>query len=122
MLQSALSPLSFETVDAFERLQSTPGELSPRFHLARRYEIVSRSKLDSLFAVCPGGWDRFAEAYPEAQGYITLSQVALDPSQGEALVYTEDHCGNFCGEGTYVYLKRVGSSWKVIRELAVWIS
>ena len=121
-LQDALHPVSIETLTAFEKLPATPALIQPRLSTRRTCRLVSRAVLDSLFSVCPGGWDRFATMFPRVRGYVTLSRVACDPSFSEALVYTEDHCGMFCGEGTFVFLQRENGAWKVERKLTCWVS
>jgi hypothetical protein len=121
MLQSALSPLSAETVAALEGTQATPRPISAEMSLRRPYLIMSRAVRDSLFVVCPGGWPRFAGKYPDARGYITLSRVAFDPERSQALVYSEDRCGMGCGEGTFLFLRRIAGGWKVTKKLTVWV-
>jgi hypothetical protein len=121
-LQSALSPLSPETLAAMERFAPDPSILEPRLNTHRPCRIVSKTVLDSLFAFCPGGWDRFAEKFPGARGYVTLSRIAFDPDFTQALVYTEDHCGMWCAEGTYVLLQKEESSWKVACKLTLWVA
>jgi hypothetical protein len=121
-LQAALDPLSAETVAAFEQLQEVTAATPPAVPSHRPVEILVRTVRDSLFSVCPGGWPRFANKYPSARGYVTLSPVAFDPDRSEALVYTEEYCGFGCSQGTYAYLKRIGGRWKVMKKLTAWVS
>jgi hypothetical protein len=121
-LQAALDPLSAETVAAFEQLQEVRAAVPSEVPSHRAVQILARTVRDSLFSVCPGGWPRFANKYPGARGYVTLSPVAFDPDKSEALVYTEEYCGFGCSQGTYAYLKRIGSRWKVMKKLTAWVS
>jgi len=122
LLQSALDPLSAETVAAIDAFADAPEDLSFVPAARRPCRIVRQALLDSLFAFCPGGWERFAEAFPGARGYVTLSRIAFDPELTQALVYTEDHCGMWCGEGTYVLLLLGPEGWRVVRKLTLWVS
>lgn len=122
LLQSALDPLSAETVAAIDAFADAPEDLSFVPAARRPCRIVRQTLLDSLFAFCPGGWDRFAEAFPGTRGYVTLSRIAFDPELTQALVYTEDHCGMWCGEGTYVLLLLGPEGWRVARKLTLWVS
>lgn len=126
MLESALEPGSPEVIEKYQGLGSEvaaePPVFRPVFELPRPYAIVSQASRDSLFSICPGGWDRFAERYPTSRGYITLSTVIFDSRGVEALVYTEDHCGMWCAEGTFVLLRKEVGEWKVARKLTLWVS
>jgi hypothetical protein len=128
MLRMALSPISIETITAWEKLapdSTTLEAFTPRrigSSDRRPIELMSRTVRDSIFAFCPGGWDRFYVKYPQTRGYVTLSKVALDPAGMQALVYTEEYCGMWCAEGTFVFLEKEEADWKVRRKLTYWVS
>ena len=121
-LQAALSPLSAEAMAAWNRLPAAPSVLARELSVRRPFQIMTRTVKDSLFSVCQGGWDRFASMYPKSRGYVTFSPVAVDPSMNEALVYTEEYCGMWCAEGTFVFLQKEEGAWKVHRKLTLWVS
>jgi hypothetical protein len=73
----------------------------------------------------------FHERYPNASGYIWVSRIGFNSSFTQALViksgaYTfTSNSGLFyhwSGGGSYILLKKAGSRWRVIGELAAWVS
>jgi len=122
VLQTALGPLSPEILDSWAQLPSEPAVLGREFSTRRSVEIMTRAQRDSIFSFCPGGWDVFAGIYPRTRGYVTLSRAVSDPSKTQALVYTEEYCGMWCAEGTFVYLEKEDDVWKIRRKLTLWVS
>ena len=105
-----------------QALPAAPAPLPTTFASHWPVTVVSREARDEIFSICPGGWDRFSESYPGTRGYLTLSRNAFAPEGHEALVYTEEHCGRWCAEGSFVLLRRVAGEWRVQRKLALWVT
>jgi hypothetical protein len=70
-----------------------------------------------------GYWDnpllvqRFARSY----SYLTFSRIGFNRQLTEAVFYTEHACG-LCGEGKYVYMRKLNGKWFVQSESGTWIS
>ena len=121
MLARALSPLPAEAIFSYKDSSARPGLLAPRFATEVPWRIVTQAALDTIFSQCPRGWDLLSERFPGCRGYVTLSNIGWSPTADEALVYTEDHCGLLCGEGTFVYLKNEEGTWRVVKKLTLWV-
>lgn len=121
MLAVSLSPLSSESISSYTALAARDAILVPAFRTTAAVRLVSQAALDTIFSQCPRGWELLSERFPGCRGYVTLSNVGRNASDDEALVYTEDHCGVLCGEGTFVYLRRGEEGWRVEKKLTVWV-
>lgn len=57
-----------------------------------------------------------------AKAIFALSKVAFDEKKNLALVYLVVDCGNRCGHGNFMLLRRQGQRWEVADEYQLWIS
>jgi hypothetical protein len=121
MLAVSLSPLSPESISSYESTMARSALLEGAFGTTVPCRVVSQAALDTIFSQCPRGWEILSARFPGCGGYVTLSNVGRDSAGSEALVYTEDHCGVLCGEGTFVYLRRGDEGWRVEKKLTVWV-
>lgn len=120
-LTRALDPLPAEAVLSYKDASGRPGLLAPRFATETPWRVVTQAALDTIFSQCPRGWDLLNQRFPGCRGYVTLSNIGWNASADEALVYTEDHCGVLCGEGTFIYLKKEEGTWRVMKKLTLWV-
>jgi hypothetical protein len=120
-LAAALAPLSEETLASYASDARRERVIESRFSGGVPCRIISQAALDTIFSQCPRGWDLLSERYPGCHGYVTFSNVGFGPGGDEAIVYTEDHCGVVCGEGTFVYLRKIDDVWRVEKKLTLWI-
>lgn len=67
-------------------------------------------------------WKKLYESFPGATGWMSVSLPGYAPSRDIAVVYVAHHCGSLCGEGSYVYLRRTDSRWRVIVRFPIWVS
>jgi hypothetical protein len=67
--------------------------------------------------------ERYAQVTPRCRvsEEVARHEASMKTLGDEALVYTEDHCGVLCGEGTFVHLKRGDDGWRVEKKLTVWV-
>ena len=93
-------------------------DLQRRFAFSARYELVSESETASYWK---GGAGSFQERFPRSYGYLTFSRIGFNRDLTEALFYTEHVCG-LCGEGKYVYMRKLNGKWIVRGESSTWIS
>lgn len=121
MLAASLSPLSSESISSYGALAARGATLVPAFRTTAAVRLVSQAALDTIFSQCPRGWEILDERFPGCRGYVTLSNIGRNAPGDEALVYTEDHCGVLCGEGTFVYLRRGEEGWRVEKKLTAWV-
>jgi hypothetical protein len=93
--------------------------------LSHPYVLVSRAELrrldDPRFLQSPEG-ERMKRLLFEGWGVVTVSRVGFDLFHRHAVVYIQlTYCG-LCGEGLYVYLRKVNGDWNVDSAALTWIS
>ena len=54
--------------------------------------------------------------------YYKVSGVQVDPVTKDALVGISNNCGPLCGFGAIVHLRKVGTSWRIVKQAPLWIS
>jgi hypothetical protein len=68
-------------------------------------------------------WRAFKSQY-KSDGWVSFSDVLMTADGLDALVYTEAHCGDLCGQGSYIWLHRRGPAepWSIMKTIVSWIS
>jgi hypothetical protein len=68
--------------------------------------------------------EQLAESVKNAfgTGVFTLSEIAFDKQHTRAVVAYSFVCGELCGHGNILLLKRVGQKWKVSKKCGGWVS
>jgi hypothetical protein len=89
--------------------------LERRFQLSAKYELATEREMN-LYPL-----EQFIRRFPHSYGYLTFSRVAFNRDLTEAFFYTEHVCG-LCGEGKYVFMRKVNGNWVVERTASTWIS
>jgi hypothetical protein len=89
--------------------------LERRFHLSAKYELGTQQEIN-LYP-----FEQFTRRFPDSYGYLTFSRVAFNRDLTKAFFYTEHICG-LCGEGKYVFMRKVNGNWVVERTASTWIS
>jgi hypothetical protein len=51
-----------------------------------------------------------------------LSKIGFSADGSQALFYATNSCGGKCGTGTYVVMQKSDVSWKVVKEILIWVS
>jgi hypothetical protein len=120
-LRKEVPRLRTVTIDNFHRANVTQAQLTPRFHLPMKYQLVSPEKIGSIVKG-PGDWPDFYKQYPGAQGHLWLSRVGFSPDRKQALFYVGNWCSGKCGTGSYVVMEKHGAMWKTIKEVFIWMS
>ena len=122
-IREMLSPVTSAAVEAFIERSARPETLEESFDLKAKYVLLSHDKREEYFK--PGvmeGWKTLEEKYPRASGFIRLAGVGFNPERDEALTYVEHGCGELCGTGTYVLLRKSTKGWKVEKTVMLWIA
>jgi len=55
-------------------------------------------------------------------GLFTLSEIVFDAWHRNAVVSYSFYCGELCGHGNLVILKKVGAKWKIKKQCGGWVS
>jgi hypothetical protein len=86
-----------------------------KFQLSARYELATKQEMN-LYP-----FEAFFARFPSSYGALTFSRVAFNRDLSEAFFYTEHLCG-LCGEGKFVYMRKIGGKWVVADTSSTWIS
>jgi hypothetical protein len=89
--------------------------LERRFHLRSRYEIATEQEMK----LYPS--EAFFARFPSSYGVLTFSRVAFNRDLTQAFFYTEHLCG-LCGEGKFVYMRKMDGKWVVAGSSSTWVS
>lgn len=76
-----------------------------------------------LYASIRGpSWREFYARFPESSGLMRVSNAVLTQDRTKALIYLEFDCGQMCGSGRLVLLKRNGPGWVIEQQERLWES
>lgn len=124
-----LSPLFPSTLKDFLTKNTELSKLSGQFNLRIPYLILAKTRIEESFKSATAGidslnsaWQEFYKKHPDSSGYIVLSRVGFDAEMKQAMVYVADYCGGLCAEGRYVLMTKDQNSWKIDKELHLWIA
>ena len=67
-------------------------------------------------------WSKFYKKFPDSSGIIFFSKVGFNGRHDQAFVYAGRNCGDLCGEGEYVLLKKLNGKWVIQQERGLWVS
>ncbi len=114
--------LSLTLFEKFRKIENEERKIIPYFKVPYNVILVSRSDLEKVFDVPDGGWGSFYKKYPNSQGILHFSYVAIDKENGSALVYAGNQRHGLNGVGMLYLLKFMGKSWVVKERCTTWIS
>jgi hypothetical protein len=81
-----------------------------------QFLFLSRRELEEL------GDNGFHARFPNNWGYFVISHVGLNSSKTEAILYGDRFGGVLSGGGSYLLMRKVHGSWRVVDEHVVWNS
>ena len=100
-------------------LQKYP--LQDHLNLASKLILISSEDFKKIIG--PGlNADSFYAAFPNAQGFLTLSRVGFNPARTQAIVYTAEWKGPLNGTGYLYFLVKSTSLWTIKTKILDWIS
>jgi hypothetical protein len=67
-----------------------------------------------------GRWKKLFTAYPDSSGIVSLSKVGFDKTGTQALVYLANVYAEETGQGTILFLQKIGQQWKVKEKVLNW--
>jgi len=120
-LQKEAPSLRAITVSNFHRANERQAELALRFRLLLPYQLVSAEMIGSIL-VNVGDWPKYYAKYPGAQGHMSLSRVGFGADGTQAFFYVGNWCGGLCASGSYVVMEKRSATWKVVKEVFIWMS
>ena len=116
-------PMPAELREALRRPTIKPAPLDRAlFPVGTRF--ISQASIAAAFTQGSGkDWPAFKRQY-QSDGWVSFSDVMVTADGLDALVYTEAHCGDLCGQGSYIWLQRTGSAapWSIKKTIVSWIS
>jgi hypothetical protein len=120
-LHKELPTLQQASLNSFREVNAHPASFKHSFRLPIAYELVDRTDIDAVFKN-GGWWTDYYKKYLNSQGILSLSRVGFSLDGKQAVFFSSNGCGGKCGTGTYVVMERVGSGWRIAKEILVWIS
>jgi hypothetical protein len=92
--------------------------------LGFEYRLVSEKTVNQYFSDTgtATGWTGFYKTYPDSPGLLSVSRVGFNVRHDQALVYVAHSCGDLCGLGSYILLKKQADQWVIERTEGLWIS
>ena len=93
----------------------SPRQLKRFFAFRASYKLLTVADLE-LYPT-----EAFQKKYPTNYGYHTFSRVGFNREMTEAVFYTEHVCG-LCGEGKYVYMRKIDGKWSLVSTVFKWVS
>ncbi len=84
--------------------------------------LLNDGQLKEFFGTEGKGFDAFYEAYPGAQGLMTISRVGFNDAGDQALVYAGNMSYSLAGAGYLFLMEKHGERWEITARTMVWIS
>jgi hypothetical protein len=66
-------------------------------------------------------YEAFYRRFPNNYGYHTFSQAGFNREMTQVIFYIEHMCG-LCGEGKYVYMRKINGKWILAGQAITWVS
>jgi hypothetical protein len=93
---------------------SRPTQTLRFFSFPATHHQVRLLRSDLLRQALAKGWDAFYDAYPQAQGILSLGAIGFGSQGQEALFTARSQCGAHCGYRDLVYMRLVQGRWLII--------
>lgn len=116
------------TMSDYTEKRKKSGLLDKRFSLTMPYVLAADEELRALFVLDKDGragddsWAPFYQQYPGAAGIIVLSRVGFNEKKDQALVYVVQQTGMVGGVGRILVLSKSGDTWKIVKDVQMWLS
>jgi len=117
-----------ETSADFDSKNKDVYRLADKFTLPVPYLLATEAELHKIFdndqdgKLNMEGWNNFYEKYPGAPGAISFSRVSFNLKKDQALLYVARQAGFVNGSGRVFVLSRQGDTWKIEKEVILWLS
>ncbi len=116
LLSEASDQVPSDLIRDFCQKNAKPQSVWPALGLRLPIKLLSRSELDSFFAVPakqkkPDGWDRFYARYPKSPGIITISRVGFNQRGDLAIIYLGSQSHWLAGSGQIHIFRKQHGKW-----------
>lgn len=86
-------------------------------------KVVRHERIQEFFLFHEASeWREFYATFPGAGGLIGISLPGYSKDKKHAVVLRAGSCGDLCGAGFLVLLRKYGDTWKVVKSVGLWIS
>jgi hypothetical protein len=113
------------------RIKSSAG-LGPKLNLVdldRQQQLISQNDPQSLVKKAIDDHEQVSEKQLDESirrafetGVFAVSEIAFDKDHRFAVVAYSFVCGELCGNGSTLVLRKSGQNWKVVRRCGGWVS
>jgi hypothetical protein len=117
-----------ETSTDFDSKNKEVFKLADKFILPVPYSLATETELRRIFdgnqegKLNMEGWDNFYKKYPGASGAISFSRVGFNAKKDQALLYVARQAGFVNGSGRFFVLSKRDNTWKIEKEVILWLS
>jgi hypothetical protein len=121
-LPSKLPKLSAKTIADFKSKARTCRTIEAKLTLPTKYILFSQAERRAIFSKADvnQSWQSFRQKYPDANGYINISNIGFNEDRTQALVDTFRKCGDKCGGEKMVLLTKTNGKWSVAATHKIW--
>ncbi len=117
LVKGSMPETESQTVDDYLLRNETPEQLK-LWNPGINYVLVTNSDLPRT----GNFWGEFEKKFPNSAGILTFSNIGFNQHYDQALVYVAHSCGDLCGEGDFVLLRKVNGRWEVFKAQNLWVS
>jgi hypothetical protein len=114
MMKNSMPEVEVQTLSNY-LLRNTTGEPLNVWDLGVNYVLANQNDL-AFTAGMTQFWSMFHKKFPNSSGLLSFSNVGFNKDHNQALVYAAWNCGDTCGVGEYILLKKVHGKWEIVKE------
>ena len=81
---------------------------------AAELDYINESSINTSNQQFDSFWNLYYQVHPDSQGYVSLSQIAYNESQDQALFSFWNNCGGLCGDCGFVYFRKESGIWTLV--------
>jgi hypothetical protein len=112
--------VSLVTRTSFLLTNAVPTTISANLHLPKGVEsvVLSNSAVEHMTR------SDLLQRFPDNQNWerLDISQVGLNFTKTEAILYVDHSCAGLCGGGAYILMRKVDGVWRIAEEHVTWMS
>ena len=121
-LKQRLPEELWEIINDFAVKNKEPKQLKDNFKVELKRTLIKKDEIEQMSKGEENAWKRFYKSFPNSGGYIGFSRIGFDTEKKQAVVYMEHNCHELCASGHFLLLKKTEEGWRVIKDVAGWIS
>jgi hypothetical protein len=117
-LKALSKDLKPETIQSFTAQNAKRQSITSPAKGSLKVELLDKKEAQDTVEY--GRWKKLFTAYPDSSGVVSLSKVGFDKTGTQALVYIANVYGEDAGQGTILFLQKIGQQWKVKEKILNW--